>query len=160
MRNTESVKQGSDAEKEFISLRKDTFVRLANREENILEHWDVLDSELGRVDVKAAKRKDRASDVDYHVWWELKTVIQKNAWVSAPGWGVPNGIDRLIAVRLPDAFYLIKPEDIIEDLRQRCRDYSKNYFGLYSRPGRGDLMTSLPHDYVKEHARHKIDVHD
>ena len=155
----ESVRRGTDAEKEFINLRKDTFVRLANREENILEHWDVLDSELGRVDVKAAKKKDRGGELDYHIWWELKTVIQKNAWVSAPGWGIPNNVDRLIAIRARDAYYLINPEDIIEDLRQRCRDYSKDYFGLYSRPGRGDLMTSLPLDYVKEHARHRIDVH-
>lgn len=159
MQDTKSWQEGVSAEKEFANLRKDTFVRFANREENILEHWDLMDSELGRIDVKAPKRKDRGGDLDYHIWWELKTVIQKNAWVSAPGWGVPNGIDRLIAIRHTDAYYLIKPEDIIEDLRLRCRDYSKKPFGLYSRAGRGDLLTTLPIDYVKEHARHRIDVH-
>ena len=160
MKNTESVREGTAAEKEFINLRRDTFVRLANREENILEHWDLMDSEFGRVDVKAAKRKHRGGDIDYHIWWELKTVIQKNAWVSAKGWGVPNGIDRLIAVRAEDAYYLIKPEDIIEDLRHKCRDYSSKPFGLYSRPGRGDLLTTLPIEYVIAHRRYKVDVHD
>jgi hypothetical protein len=148
------------AENEFINLRKDTFVRLATKEENFLEHWDILDSELGRVDVKAPKRKSRGGDVDYHIWWELKTVTQRNIWKSMPGWGVPNGVDRLIAIRHTDAYYLVKPEDIIEDLRLKCRDYSSKPFGLYARPGRGDLLTSLPIDYVKQHARHKIDVHD
>jgi hypothetical protein len=148
------------AENEFANLRKNTLVRLATKEENIFEHWDLMDSELGRVDVKAAKRKDRGGDIDYHIWWELKTVTQKNIWKSMPGWGVPNGVDRLIAIRHTDAYYLIKPEDIIEDLRLKCRDYSSKPFGLYARPGRGDLLTSLPLDYVKQHARHKIDVHD
>lgn len=160
MKDTKSAREGTAAEKEFISLRGDNFIRLATREENILQHWDLLDAEFGRVDVKAAKRSNRDGEVDYHIWWELKTVIQKNAWVSAPGWGVPNGIDRLVAVRAEDAYYLIKPEDIIEDLRLKCRDYSKKPFGLYGRPGRGDLLTTLPLDYVKEYARHRVDVHN
>jgi hypothetical protein len=159
-RNSQSVVEGDSAENEFINLRKDTFVRLANKEENIFEHWDLMDSELGRIDVKAPKRKHRGGDIDFHIWWELKTVKRPPKWESSPGWGIPNGIDRLIAIRSEDAYYLIKPEDIIEDLRQRCRDYSRKPFGLHARPDRGDLMTTLPLDYVKQHARHRIDVHD
>ncbi len=44
--------EGALAEREFIELRSDTFVRSATKEENIHEHWDILDRELGRVDVK------------------------------------------------------------------------------------------------------------
>jgi hypothetical protein len=159
-RNKQSVIEGDSAENEFANLRKDTFVRLATKEENIFEHWDLMDSELGRIDVKAPKRKHRGGDIDFHIWWELKTVKRPPKWQSVPGWGVPNGIDRLIAIRHTDAYYLINPEDIIEDLRQRCRDYSRKPFGLHARPDRGDLMTTLPIEYVQEHARHKLDVHD
>jgi hypothetical protein len=159
-RNKQSVIEGDSAENEFANLRKDTFVRLATKEENIFEHWDLMDSELGRINVKAPKRKHRGGDIDFHIWWELKTVKRPPKWQSVPGWGVPNGIDRLIAIRHTDAYYLINPEDIIEDLRQRCRDYSRKPFGLHARPGRGDLMTTLPIEYVQEHARHKLDVHD
>ena len=46
MQDTKSWQEGMSAENEFANLRKDTFVRFANREENILEHWDLMDSEL------------------------------------------------------------------------------------------------------------------
>ena len=65
MKNTKSYREGTEAEQEFIYLRGDKFVRAADRNENINEHWDILDSEFGRVDVKAAKRKYRNGPVDY-----------------------------------------------------------------------------------------------
>lgn len=157
--NLKSVREGYSAEEEFANLRRSTFVRYANREENILEHWDLLDSEFGHVDVKAPKRKNRGGDLDYHIWWELKTVKRPPDWKSVSGWGIPNHIDRLIAVRGPDAYHLVAPEDIVEDLRLRCRDYSRKPFGLHARKDRGDLMTTLPLWYVQEHARFRVDVH-
>ena len=53
---------------------------------------------------------------------------------------------------------MVNPANIIEDLRKRCTEYFKGEFGLLSRPGRGDLITILPLDYVKEHASHVVDV--
>jgi len=50
---------GVGAEIEFMELRGDLIIRRATTEENMNEHWDVLDAEFGRVDVKAAKRESR-----------------------------------------------------------------------------------------------------
>lgn len=157
-RNAKSIYEGTAAEKEFISLRGDNFIREANREENIHEHWDVLDKEFGRVDVKAAKRRDRRGPIDYTIWWELRTVKRPPEWKPQKGWGVPNGIDRYIAVRAKECFYLLKPENFIDDLRSRCTEYFKGEFGLLTRPGRGDLITILPLDYVIDNASHRVDV--
>jgi hypothetical protein len=154
-----SVEEGRLAETEFVLLRDDKFVRFATREEDIMEHWDVLDSELGKVDVKAPKRKYRGGDTDHHIWWELRTVKRPPNGETSKGWGVPNGIDRLIAIRHIDAYYLLKPEDIIDDLRLRCKDYHREDFGLHTRPGRGDLMTTLPFEYVRDNARYRLNVH-
>ena len=157
-RNSFSIREGTVAEKEFIKLRGINFVRHATRHEDIFEHWDVLDKEFGKVDVKAAKRFERRGPVDYTIWWELRTVKRPPDWKPTKGWGVPNGIDRFVAVRAKEAFYLLDPSDIISDLRKRCTDYFKGEFGLLTRPGRGDLVTILPLDYVIENSRHTVEV--
>jgi hypothetical protein len=117
---------------------------------------DVLDKELGRVDVKAAKRKFRQGPVDYTIWWELRTVKRPPENKPAKGWGVPNGINRFIAVRSEDKFILIDPSNIYEDLQKRCVEYYRGEFGLHTRPGRGDLMTILPLEYVIKNATMEI----
>ena len=157
-RNSSSIREGTVAEKEFIKLRGNNFVRHATRDEDIFEHWDVLDKEFGTVDVKAAKRFERRGPVDYTIWWELRTVKRPPNWKPTKGWGVPNGIDRFVAVRAKEAFYLLDPSDIIDDLRKRCTYYFKGEFGLLTRPGRGDLVTILPLDYVIENSRHTVEV--
>ena len=69
MQKTNSYREGTEAEQEFIALRGSHVVREANWNENVNEHWDVLDKEFGRVDVKAAKRKYRNGPVDNTIWW-------------------------------------------------------------------------------------------
>ena len=150
--------QGDKAEQEFIRLRGDKFIRKATFDEDVNEHWDVLDKEFGKVDVKSGKRRSHKGPVDYTIWWELRTVKRPPDNKPKEGWGVPNGIERLIAVRSEDSFYLIDPEDIIDDLRERCSYKNKGDFCLYSRPGREDLITILPLDYVKEYAKHVVKV--
>ena len=153
-----SFQEGAYTEQEFISLREDNFIRKANRKEDIHEHWDVLDKEFGKVDIKAAKRFERRGPVDYTIWWELRTVKRPPNWKPTKGWGVPNGIDRFVAVRAKDFFYLLDPSNIIHDLRKRCTEYFKGEFGLLTRPGRGDLITILPLDYVVEHSTHSVAI--
>jgi len=153
-----NMAQGNQAEQEFIKLRGDNFIRKANFEEDVNEHWDVLDKEFGKVDVKSGKRRSHKGPVDYTIWWELRTVKRPPDNKPQEGWGVPNGIERMIAVRSEDSFYLIDPEDIIDDLRARCSYKNKGNFCLYSRPGREDLITILPLDYVKEYAKHVVKV--
>ena len=77
---------------------------------------------------------------------------------ATKGWGVPNDIDRFVAVRAKDFFYLLDPSNIIHDLRKRCTEYFKGEFGLLTRPGRGDLITILPLDYVVEHSTHSVAI--
>ena len=151
MRNASSVIEGTEAEKEFIRLRGESFIRKSTKEEDIHQHWDVLDKEFGMVDVKAAKRKFRGGPIDYTIWWELKTVKRPPDWKPKNGWGVPNEFDRLIAVRSHDGFHLVNPYNIIDDLRKRCTDYFRGDFGLHTRPDRGDLMTILPLYYIEEY---------
>jgi hypothetical protein len=158
VRMNQSFKEGDNAEEQFIQLRGDNFIRKADREENIHEHWDVLDKELGRVDVKAAKRKFRNGPVDFTIWWELRTVKRPPENKPAKGWGVPNGINRFIAVRSEDKFILIDPSNIYEDLQKRCVEYYRGEFGLHTRPGRGDLMTILPLEYVIENATMELEI--
>ena len=150
--------QGNQAEQEFIKLRGKNFIRKATFDEDVNEHWDVLDKEFGKVDVKSGKRRSHKGPVDYTIWWELRTVKRPPDNKPKEGWGVPNGIERLIAVRSEDSFYLIDPEDIIDDLRERCSYKNKGDFCLYSRPGKEDLITILPLDYVKEYAKHVVKV--
>jgi hypothetical protein len=158
MKNAKSYREGTEAEQEFIYLRGDKFVRAADRNENINEHWDILDSEFGRVDVKAAKRKYRNGPVDYTLWWELKTVKRPPNNESTKGWGVPNGVDRYIAVKTEDYFYLVKPEKVIDEINDKCKEYYRGEFGLHTRPNRGDLMTILPLSFVEKHADHKLKI--
>jgi hypothetical protein len=148
---------GIGAEIEFAELRGDLIIRRATPDENMNEHWDMLDAEFGRVDVKAAKRKYRGGPVDYTMWWELRTVKRPT---PQKGWGIPNDIDRLIALRSQQGFHLVRPEDIIDDLRVRCREYFRGEFGLYKRADRGDLMTILPMWYVEQHQRYFLGVND
>jgi hypothetical protein len=158
MRNTSSYQEGTAAENEFIKLRGDNFVRSSSKMEDINEHWDVMDKEFGRVDVKAAKRLHRSGPVDYTIWWELKTVKRPPKNESSKGWGVPNGIDRYIAIKGEHYFYLVKPENIIEELREKCTEYYRGEFGLHTRPNRGDLMTILPLSFLQKHADHKVKI--
>jgi len=155
-KNAKSAYEGTAAEQEFISLRGDNFIRKATKEENIFEHWDILDKEFGHVDVKAAKRKYRHGPVDNTIWWELRTVKRPPEWKSVDGWGVPNDVARYIAVKAEDFFYLVNPETIINIVRDKCVDYFRGEWGLHTRPNRGDLMTILPLDFIQEHAKYEV----
>ena len=156
MEKTKSYREGTAAEKEFIALRGSNVLREANWNENVNEHWDVLDKEFGKVDVKAAKRKYRNGPIDNTIWWELKTVKRPPNNKSAKGWGVPNGIDRYIAIKTDEYFFLVKPEKVIDKINKKCKDYYRGEFGLHTRPNRGDLMTILPLSFLQEHAEHKL----
>jgi hypothetical protein len=157
MLNHNSFKRGREAEEEFIALRGDNFLRRATKQEDIHEHWDILDKEFGRVDVKAAKGKWRNGGIDHTIWWELKTVKRPPKYVSAKGWGVPNGIDRYIAITTEDSFYLVNPAKVIDKLREKCKKFYRGEFGLHTRDGRGDLTTILPLSFLQEYSDHRLE---
>jgi hypothetical protein len=162
VRDASCKEQGEQAEQLFARLRGEKIVRPATQIENRDEHWDLLDKDFGKVDVKSAKRLRRNGGVDYTIWWELKTVKRPPDNKPQRGWGVGNGMRRYIALRLPEGFYLLSPEEVSEDLRLMNRraemPRGRCEFGLYSREGREDLMTILPDSYVRKNARHFVEV--
>lgn len=150
--------EGTNAEKEFVSIRGDFIVRKATKEEDMNEHWDYLDLVFGKVDVKAAKRMYRGGPVDYTIWWELLTVKRPPDNKPKKGWGVPNGISRLIAVRSYDSFILVDPAIIYPKIKLLCKGYGRGEFLLHKRPGRGDLMTILPLSFIEDNSNSTVKV--
>jgi hypothetical protein len=117
------------------------------------QHWDVMDRELGNIDVKAGKRKYRGGPVDYSIhWWEFKNVAGRI------GWGSPNGIDRLIAFRMEDNFTLVDPAKVCGLLLEKCTEHFRGVWGLNTRPKRKDLAAMIPSSFLTEHAEHVIKV--
>lgn len=152
--------QGEQAEAPFAKIRGAKILATASPEQNRDEHWDVYDSDFGRVDVKSPKRFKRNGELNFTAWWELKTVNRPPTNAPAPGWGIGNGIRRYVAVSLVEGFYLLSPEEVHSDLvlmhKRAPLPRGKGEFLLYSRPGRGDLLTILSHDYVRKNARYYV----
>jgi|TARA_R100000084_G_C4560710_1_gene104462 hypothetical protein len=148
-----SFQEGTYTEEEFISLRKDNFVRRASRTEDIHEHWDVLDKEFGKVDIKAPKRQYRNGPIDYSIhWWEFKNVTGK------PGWGTPNNVERFIAFRIKEGFVLVDPQKVNSILEDKCTSHYRGLWGLNTRKNRKDLAAMIPVDFLLEHCEHRIEV--
>ena len=147
-----SFAEGTAAEQEFISLRKDNIIRKASRTEDIHQHWDLLDKEFGKVDVKGPKRKARGdNNVNYKIhWWEFKNVRGRG------GWGSPNGIDRYIAFRIEDSFILVNPDKVNPILETKCTEYYRGMWGLNTRRERNDLIAMIPTDFLLEHTEHRV----
>lgn len=145
--------EGNKAEEEFIKLRGDNFIRKADRSEDMKQHWDVLDKEFGKVDIKAPKRRERGGEIDYSIhWWEFKNVL------GNLGWGSPNGTDRYIAFRIKDKFILVDPSVVNPILETKCTEYFRGMWGLNTRKGRKDLFAMIPVDFLLEHAEHVVEV--
>lgn len=146
--------RGRRAEDLWLRLRGLDLSDKSGAWSDIHEHWDVQDPKYGKVDIKAPKSLSRISGVDFTIWWELKTVR------GTKGWGVPNGLDRTIAILMQEEFVLIRPADIIDELRDKCRErgYGKGEFMLYSRPGREDLVTILPEQWARERSYQTVFV--
>lgn len=148
-----SFEEGISIEDEFINLRGDKFIRKSTRQEDMKEHWDVLDSELGRIDIKAPKRVYRGGPIDYSIhWWEFKNVTGKD------GWGMPSGVDRLIAFRIIDGFILVDPTIITPILQERCTQHYRGLWGLNTRKGRSDLAALIPIEFLAEHVQDESHV--
>ena len=152
--------QGEQAEVLFSKIRGTKITAKASPEQNRDEHWDIYDSDFGRIDVKSPKRFKRNGELNFTAWWELKTVKRPPENIPARGWGVGNGIRRYVAVSLVEGFYLLSPEEVHWDLvlmhKRAALPRGKAELHLYSRVGRGDLLTILPHDYVRKNARYYV----
>lgn len=153
MRFGSSFQEGTAAEQEFIKLRGENFIRKASRMEDIHEHWDVLDKEYGRVDVKGAKRKYRNGPIDYSIhWWEFKNVAGR------AGWGEPNDTERLIAFRTENAYVLVDPSKVNALLEAKCVDHFRGPWGLNTRKGRQDLAAMVPTEFFVDNSEHILEI--
>lgn len=155
--NLSSKAAGRMAELRFMRARGASVIRQATREENMSEHWDLIDREIGRVDVKAQKYFSRGgSKIAY--WWELLNVN------GQAGWGTDNGVSRKIAFEckqpaeshLESVFMILDPGEIYRlakaEIISGGSKIGKGYFELYQRSGRKDLITNLPPDFVADNS--------
>ena len=154
--NTTSFEQGTHAENLFCKLRGTNIIRKAAPEEDMNEHWDVLDQEFGRVDIKSAKRKYRNGPIDNTIWWEIRTVKRPPNFVSKNGWGIPNSIQRLIAIQHTHSFILVNPTDMFDEIKERCRGMGRGEYLLHRRPNRGDVITILPISFIEKYKLHEV----
>jgi hypothetical protein len=133
----QSYNYGEAAEKRFASL---LFCPVeATKEQNIFEHWDVLDGKF-KYDVKAMKKFRRSDDypTDRIHYVELKNVNGDDGWLYGKADRIAFETRRywLIVSRLE----LQKAIDGMDMQKSDCPAPYK----LYSRKGRSDLMTLVP----------------
>ena len=151
-----SFEQGTEAENLFCKIRGSNILRRATPDEDINEHWDVLDSEFGRVDVKSAKRKYRNGPIDNTIWWEIRTVKRPPNYISKNGWGIPNSVYRLVAIQHTDSFILVNPRAMFDEIKKKCRGRGRGEYLLHSRPNRGDVITILPISFINKYKVHEV----
>lgn len=151
-RNDEQVKQGREAEEKFIKLFP--LVRKATKEEDIIQHWDVmveLDETVKnvvKVDVKGLKNDDRFDlypNENIH-WVEIQNVDGKTGWLY--------GESDLIAFETEDYFILVGTKKLRRFLerkmgytKQTIKDikpkHVKDPYVFFQRKGRKDIIVKV-----------------
>lgn len=137
----ESMEIGRNAEQRFAATL--TNPKFPTDEEDINEHWDVMDSMGYRYDVKAMKkyRREDAKATDRLHWVELRNVNGKLGWLYGKAY--------YIAFETRSWWIVVKREDLVKFVEgaiwgngakiERPKPYE-----LYQRPERQDLMTVIP----------------
>lgn len=137
----ESMDIGRDAEKRFAAtLTNPVF---ATKEEDINDHWDVMDSMGYRYDVKAMKKYRRSDneETDRIHWVELRNVNGKMGWLYGKAY--------YIAFETRSWWIVVKREDLVKFIEgaiwgQEAKIERPKPYELYQRPDRQDLMTVIP----------------
>lgn len=134
------VEQGKSVEREFASILNDP--AMATKEQDMHEHWDVIDAMGLKYDVKGMKKYRRSDDkpTDRLHWIELRNVNGKNGWLY--------GNADIIAFETRKWWILVERKDLVqfvegivwgEETTEKPEPYK-----LYQREGRKDLLTILP----------------
>lgn len=125
-----------------------------DKKQDIEEHWDIEVTLplFGRrkIDVKGVKYTHRHGGAPC-VWWEWRNVR------GGDGWGVPNGLSRVVAQLMPDGvFYMSGVADMALRIKQAVNANGdrrgRGEFEIYQRDGRLDLVTRVPIDFFKKYA--------
>ena len=124
--------------------------RVANRKENVVDHFDFVIQGGSKVDVKAMKSARRGGPVDPNiVYVELKNVSGGNGWLY--------GKADYIAFEQPTGFLFIDRRELASFVNMRRpymrrAEYSGVYNTLYSRKGRNDEVAIFHmHDIMSIH---------
>jgi len=137
----ESMEIGRSAEQRFAAtLTNPVF---AAKDEDINDHWDVMDSMGYRYDVKAMKKYRREDDsaTDRLHWVELRNVNGKLGWLYGKAY--------YIAFETRSWWIVVKREDLVKFIEgaiwgQEAKIERPKPYELYQRPERQDLMTVIP----------------
>ena len=137
----EYVEQGKSVEAKFASILSGAV--FATREQDMHEHWDVMDEMGVKYDVKGMKKYRRSDDkpTDRLHWIELRNVNGKNGWLY--------GDADIIAFETRKWWILVEREDLVQFVEGildgwEVTTLKPEPYEIYQREGRQDLLTILP----------------
>lgn len=135
------VERGKTVEQQFSSILSGAV--FATREQDIHEHWDVMDEMGVKYDVKGMKKYRRSDDkpTDRLHWIELRNVNGKNGWLY--------GDADVIAFETRKWWLLVDREDLVQFVEGILDGWEVTTlkpmpYEIYQREGRQDLLTILP----------------
>ena len=134
--NSSFLISGKKVEDAFASLFSKT--KEANKDENIMEHWDVMVS--AKIDVKGMKRVSRSGELNENIHWvEVKGITGKN------GWAYSEETD-YFAFEIIDYFIVVSKSDLHKLIKEKVeKEYVENskdaIYKLYRRKNRKDIIT-------------------
>ena len=135
------VEEGKTVEQRFAALLNDPV--MATKEQDIHEHWDVMDVMALKYDVKGMKKYRRSDDkpTDRLHWIELRNVNGKNGWLY--------GNADIIAFETRKWWILVEREDLVQFVEGILDGWEVTTlkpmpYEIYQREGRNDLLTILP----------------
>ena len=123
---------GKRKEREFAEFFKK--IIFSTEEQDMKEHWDLA----VKYDVKMIKRQNRRGDFDENIHWvEIKNVHGDDGWLL--------GKADFFSFELQDYWVVVKKEDLISLVREKCKDKikGKGLYLLYQRSGRKDVITMV-----------------
>ena len=134
------VEEGKTLEQKFALLLDNPV--FATKEQDMHEHWDVMDEMGVKYDVKGMKKYRRSDDkpTDRLHWVELRNVNGKYGWLY--------GDADVIAFETRKWWLLVDCEDLVQFVEgiligsDPCE--KPEPYRLYQREGRQDLLTILP----------------
>jgi hypothetical protein len=134
-----SMADGKSGEQRFASIL--TSPVFATKEQDINEHWDVMDADGNRYDVKIMKRYRRSdpAPTDRLHYVELRNVLGKNGWLY--------GQADFIVFETRQWWLVVKRNDLVKFIEGAVwgeTTETPQPYKLYQREGRQDLMTIVP----------------
>lgn len=137
----ESVAEGKNAELRFAATL--TNPKFASKEEDMHEHWDLMDLMGYRYDVKGMKKYRRSDEkpTDRLHYVELRNVNGKHGWLYGKAY--------YIVFETRSWWIVVKREDLVQFIEGILDGWEPTTlkpepYELYQREGRQDLMTIIP----------------